>query len=281
MPLFDAHNHFQDDWFDPHRERLLDELPRLGLGGMVVNGTCESDWPKVRELGRRVPWIVPSFGLHPWDCGNRSPAWEETLSAALLETPGAAVGEIGIDRWILDRARPDDPRLAGMRRAPLDEQLQVFVRQLDLACRMKRPASIHCLDAWGPLIECLRRTPLPQRGFLLHAYGGPAEMVVDFAALGAYFSFNGNYLEERRVRNREAFRQVPAERLLVETDAPAMLLPAPWRHFELPSAPTGENINHPGNLLGAYEGIAHLRGAASEELAETCETNFRRLFLGQ
>lgn len=280
MTFFDAHNHFQDDWLDPHREKLVDELPRLGVGGMVMNGTCEADWPKVTAIAARTPWVVPSFGLHPWDCGNRGPDWESTLVAALAATPRAAVGEIGIDRWILDRARPDDPRLAGLRRAPLDEQLGVFTIQLGIARRLARPASVHCLDAWGPLLECLRATPRPARGFLLHAYGGSADLVPAFADLGAYFSFNGSFLEERRTRNREAFRRVPPDRLLVETDAPAMPLPAAWNRFTLPNTPDGAVVNHPGNVIGAYEGLAQLRGVTVDSLAELCAANYRRLFLG-
>ncbi|OIR07376.1 putative deoxyribonuclease YcfH [mine drainage metagenome] len=277
---FDAHNHFQDDWLDPHRELLIEELRRAGIGGMVMNGTCEADWGKVAAIATRTPWIVPSFGLHPWDCGNRGPDWESRLVAALTATPRAAVGEIGIDRWILDRARPDDPRLAGLRRAPLDEQLTVFVRQLALARLLNRPASVHCLDAWGPLLDCLRATPLPSRGFLLHAYGGSAELIAAFADLGAYFSFNGSFLEERRTRNRDAFRHVPPDRLLVETDAPAMPLPPAWTRFSLPPTSSGDAVNHPGNLIGAYEGLAQLRGLPVDGLAELCARNYRRLFLG-
>lgn len=276
--LHDAHNHLQDDWLAPHLERVASQLAAIGLEGAVVNGTCEADWARVSELSRRFPWVVPSFGLHPWDAGNRSPAWLDALAAVLEAHPGAGVGEIGLDRWILERARPDDPRLAGLCRAPLDEQIGVFEAQLALAARDNRPASIHCLEAPGPLLESLRRSPLPARGFLLHAYSGPAEMIRDFAGLGAYFSFNGSFLDERKVRHRETFKHVPADRLLVETDAPAMPLPQPWRTYKLPPAAGGESINHPANIEAAYAGLAALLGVARDQLAEQVHANFERLF---
>jgi TatD DNase family protein len=277
---FDAHNHFQDEWLRPHREILLRELPSLGIGGMVVNGTCVADWAEVEALGREVPWLIPSFGLHPWDCGNREEGWLEALRARLLACPRAQVGEIGIDRWILDRAKPDDPRLAGLRRAPLDEQLQVFHAQMDLACELGRTPSIHCIDAWGQLLDSLRARPLPTRGFLLHSYAGSAEMVPEFVKLGACFSFNGSFLEERKNKVRAAYRVMPQDRILVETDAPAMPPPPPWRPHSLPDVGTN-TVNHPGNLVAAYKGLAQLRGATIEQLEAQCSSNFRRLFCAQ
>lgn len=277
-PLYDAHNHLQDEWLLPHRAGIAATLAHLGVRGAVVNGTCEADWPTVAALAAEHAWIKPSFGLHPWDAGNRTPDWLERLRAQLAAHPHAAVGEIGLDRWILDSAKPDDPRLAGLRRAPLEEQGEVFLKQLALATSEDRPVTIHCLQAYGALDGVLRHVNTPPRGFLLHAYGGPAEMVAGFAARGAYFSFNGAFLEERHRAKREAFRLVPADRLLVETDAPAMPLPAAWERHALPAAPDGSRINHPGNLVGAYAGLAQIRGVPLEELAAQVAENYARLF---
>lgn len=278
-PLFDAHNHLHDAWLAPHHEDLLRTLPALGLHGAVVNGTTPEDWPAVEALCARADWLIPSYGVHPWDCGNRPSDWFARLEQVLLSQPRAAVGEIGLDRWILERAAPDDARLAGLRRAPLDEQADVFTAQLRLAARLGRPASVHCLDAFGPLLELLRATPLPAQGFLLHAYSGPAELVPSFAQLGAYFSFNGAFLDPRKKRARAAFAAVPADRLLVETDAPAMPLPGDCQEFALPpSLPGGHFVNHPGNIRAAYVGLAQLKGCAVHDLCSQCSENFRRLF---
>lgn len=276
--LYDAHAHLQDAWLLPHRPAVFADLRRVGLCRAVANGTCEDDWPEVAALARAFPVVLPSYGLHPWDAGNCSPGWRDRLVACLDGDAGAAVGEIGLDRWILDSARADDPRLAGLRRAPLAEQIDVFRWQLDLAAARNRPASIHCLQAWGALREQLATRALPACGFLLHGYGGPVEMVESFVALGAYFSFNGAFLGPRHAARREVFRHVPSDRLLVETDAPAMPLPPEWRAHELPPAPDGSTINHPASIETSYAALASLRGTDVVQMAAAVETNFIRLF---
>jgi TatD DNase family protein len=277
-PLYDAHNHLQDDWLAPHLDTIAGDLSAIGLQQAVVNGTCEADWPAVQALAERYPWVRSSYGVHPWDAGNRSEKWLEVLRARLAAEPHAAVGEIGLDRWILDSAKPDDPRLHGLRRAPLEEQGEVFLKQLALAATEDRPVTIHCLQAFGALEGILRHVNTPARGFLLHAYGGSAEMVPLFAERGAYFSFNGAFLDARHASHREAFRRVPADRLLVETDAPAMPLPADRGRFSLPPIADGSRPNHPANLAAAYTGLAELRETTVEALAAQVEENFRRFF---
>jgi len=294
MNLYDAHNHLHGAWLAPHRDRVLADLAATGVRRAVVNGTDEADWPDVAALcaaplsappadrpqqSADSVRLIPSFGLHPWDAGNRTPAWRERLVAALDAHPHAGVGEIGLDRWMLDRARPGDPRLAGLRRAPLDEQREVFLWQFALAAERDRAATIHCLDACDPLAAALAGAPRPARGFLLHAYAGPAGSVKRFADLGAYFSFNGSFLDPRRAaRLQPVYAAIPADRLLVETDAPAMPLPRDDATHTLPPASDGSPVNHPANLAAAYAGLARWRGVAVDALAAQVERNFLRLF---
>jgi TatD DNase family protein len=275
---FDAHNHLQDDWLAPHLEKAIGQLELLPIGAAVVNGTAEDDWTRVEQLAATHPWVRPSFGLHPWMVGNRSAHWEDKLNALLDRHPGAALGEIGLDRWILERARADDPRLAGLKRASLLEQQEVFERQLNIASRRNLPATIHCIDAWGALWGVLSSSELPAPGYLLHAYGGSLEMMHAFAERGAYFSFNGYFLGDRKERQQEVFRAVPLHRLLVETDAPSMPLPQTWRTHKLPPGPAGTPLNQPGNIEAVYSGLATLRGISVAELSVIVEENFLRLF---
>lgn len=278
MRLFDAHNHLQDDWLAPHLDRIAADLTQAGIAGAVVNGTTPDDWPAVAALAARFPWVVPSYGVHPWDCGNRPADWQEKLAARIATEPRARIGEIGLDRWILDRAKPDDPRLAGLRRAPLDEQKEVFVWQLALAATHDRAASVHCIDAWGALLDTLRQSRRPARGFLLHAYAGAPELVTAFADLGAYFSFNGAFLDSKRESQRNTFKVIPSDRLLVETDAPAMPLRSAWRLYELPARSDTTTVNHPANIAAVYAGLAAFLGQRVDALAAQVDENFTRLF---
>jgi len=279
MPAyFDAHQHFHFEPLAPHRDAIEADLRAADVRRVVVNGTSEEEWPVVAELARQHAWIVPSYGVHPWDCGNRSPGWLTALRDQLATGPTAGVGEIGLDRWIIDGVRPDDPRIAGLRVAPMDEQAAVFADQLRLAAEFNRAASIHCVQAFGVLLDVLRSTPLPARGFLLHGYGGPPDLIKPFADLGAYFSFNIEALQPRLASRLENFRKVPAERLLVETDAPAKAPPPELNRFPLGSSSDGSTINHPANVVAAYAALAGLRDQPLEVLAGQVEANFIRLF---
>ena len=241
----------------------MQTLEHLGIAAAVVNGTIDSDWEAVARLARDHPWVIPSYGIHPWRAAERSADWEQLLRARLDE--GGVVGEIGLDRW-----------KEGL---DLEDQDRVFRTQLRLAVEYDRPATIHCLRAWGALWDIVRETEVPARGFLLHAYGGPPGMIDGFAKRGAFFSFNGSFLDEHRHRKRDTFREVPLDRLLVETDAPAMPLPRDRIRHPLPDSPEGTTVNHPANIDAAYEGLAQLRGIPLEELASIVEANFKRLFI--
>lgn len=276
LRLYDAHNHLQDDRFGGRQEDLLAACRQLGVARMVVNGSCESDWPQVRGLAQQHPEVLPSFGYHPWYLHERTPDWLDNLARLLDAVPGA-VGEIGLDRW--------KPEL------PYEGQEDAFVAQLRLGAERDLPVSIHCLQAWGRLLALLKSEPRPARGVLLHSYGGPKEMVEPFTNLGAYFSLPGYYAHERKARQREAFKSVPPDRLLIETDAPDQLLPAPnqvetggwnWPRraevYELTEAVTGKPLNHPANLPAVYAFAAELFGESVKALAARVEENFLRFF---
>lgn len=282
MPLHDAHNHLHDELLAPHLARIVAAWPELAgpTSHLVVNGTHPSDWSRVAALAAEHSFVLPAYGIHPWDTGAPRPDdWLADLRARLLADPRASIGEIGLDRWILDHAAPDDPRLLGVRRASMEEQIAAFLPQLALATELDRPVTIHCLRAFDDLLPLLRTHPLPARGFLLHAYGGPATHIPELTALGAYFSFNPSFLDPRKTRLQEPFKIIPADRLLCETDAPAMLPPQAWRTHKLPPAPDGLPVNHPGNIEAAHTGLATLRGEDPAALTTQVAQNFTRLFL--
>ena len=265
MNLYDAHNHLQDERFGGRQQELAAASWSEGVQRMVVNGSGEADWPAVLALARSCPRILPSFGCHPWYVGERSADWRKNL-VQFLEAMPSAIGEIGLDRWKPDLA--------------YDDQEEVFATQLRLAAERNLPVSIHCLQAWGRLFDLLRDNPRPPRGFLLHSFGGPREMVPAFAKLGAYFSLPGYFAHDRKVRQRETFRHVPPDRLLIETDAPDQSLPLALNAHPLLDARTGQPLNHPANLGAVYRFAAGLFGEQVEPLAARVEENFRRLFGG-
>ena len=262
MKFYDAHNHLQDARFGGRQNELLAACEKVGVTRMVVNGACEEDWPQVLQLAQENKIVLPSFGYHPWYVYKRTPDWQKNLEMFLDAVP-SAVGEIGLDRW-----KPD---------LSYDGQEDAFLAQLAIAAERNLPTSIHCLQAWGRLLELLQKNPRPQVGFVLHSFGGPAEMIPAFAKLGAYFSFPGYFLHERKLRQRETFKQVPADRLLIETDAPDQHLPADKNHFPL-NGTDGKPLNHPANLVAVYSGLSEFLGEKTESFAAGVEENFLRVF---
>ena len=260
-PIYDAHNHLQDARLRDEVDAIAGELRKLGVRRWVVNGTREEDWPAVAELAGRPPEVIACFGLHPWHIRARSPGWLEVLEEKVQSFP-AGVGEIGLDRWVEGSDFPD--------------QQHVFREQWRLAVRLKRPVMVHCLRAWGALMDFLREEEFPAHGFLLHSYGGSRELIEPLIARGAYFSISGYFAHSRKERQREVFRWIPMDRLLIETDAPDMLPPPEWK----PHVLADENLNHPANIAAVYEFAAGVLGVPVAELAAQVEENFNRLFGG-
>ncbi|WP_395715334.1 TatD family hydrolase [Prosthecobacter sp.] len=261
--LFDAHNHLQDERLDPWRDQIIATMPQTGLAEMIVNGSCEEDWPQVAALALEHAWVRPAFGLHPWYVKERATNWLDTLRKHLEAHPSAVVGEIGLDRWI---ENPD-----------IDAQIECFRDQIALAVELDRPATIHCLRAFGLLEETLHSITLPRRGFLLHSYGGPAEMIPSFAAMGAYFSLSPYFGHPRKAAQLAVFKHVPLERLLAETDAPDMWPPDDLNTHPL-KTPDGGSLNHPANLTVSYALLAKIREMPPHELQMAVATNYRTLF---
>lgn len=263
--LFDAHNHLQDERLDPWRDQIIEDIPRARIAEMVVNGSCEADWPMVADLARRHAWVRPAFGLHPWRVKERSPGWLAQLRGWLLAHPRAVVGETGLDRWI------ENPNV--------EVQSACFRAQLALAVELDRPVTIHCLHAFGLLEQVLSSVDVPRRGFLLHSYGGPVEMVPRWVELGGYFSVSPYFAHPRKSAQLATFAKIPLHRLLAETDAPDMWPPPDSNPHPL-HALDGRALNHPLNLRVSYGLVSKLHEIPVQKVEEVLGRNYRRLFDG-
>ncbi|MEM1082556.1 MAG: TatD family hydrolase [Verrucomicrobiota bacterium] len=255
--MLDAHNHLQRF---PEPDAIIAAMKSAGISGCVVNGTCEADWSEVASLAERHPdFVHPAFGLHPWYAHQRSENWLQSLTSFLDRFPRASIGECGLDRWV------DQPSL--------DEQLAAFLPQLALARERQLPITIHALKAWGPLLEALEQEAPHAGGFLLHSFGGTPELVAQLVPLGARFSFSGHFLQPRKAKVLDAYRAVPPDRLMLETDAPDMLPPA-----EVVTHPLPDAQNHPANLPAIARTLASQLRLPPADLIGACSTNTRAFF---
>ena len=232
---------------------ILRELADADAGPMVDVAIEPEDFPRRREISGGYPEIVYSAGLHP----SRSdrPDWRDAIALCerqVSEYPVHAIGELGLD-WYREYA-------------PRDRQIEIVEAQLDLARRSDLPVIVHNREADADIHAVLRAASLP-RGGVMHCYSSTADWVRPFLDLGMYISFAGNITFPSAGEIRQAVAEVPADRLLLETDAP-FLAPVPRRG----------RPNHPGLIVHTYELVAQLRGTTVPELARLVAGNARRLF---
>ena len=259
MTWIDCHNHLH---FPALGEIsvLLPALRAAGVERCVVNATCEGEWEAVAALARAYPqMIVPAFGIHPWHAHEAGSQWRQRLVGLLESFPDAGVGECGLDRWV---AAPG-----------IELQVPVFLAQVRIASELQRTLTIHCVRAWGLLLDALADEAPPPR-LLLHGFAGSLETARRLVPLGAYFAFSGCFLQPRRAAVLEVFRQLPPARIVLETDAPEMLPPPAYVSHPLP-----ENCNHPANLPAIAGGLAAALGMRLEDLAELTTNNARACFV--
>ncbi|KAK4774105.1 hypothetical protein SAY87_029124 [Trapa incisa] len=279
MKLFDAHCHLQDPRILARVPQLIELAGNHGIVRFSVNGVHEKDWPLVKQMNEDFPCTVPNFGLHPWYVLDRSPNWFKTLKQLFEVTPTAAVGEIGLDKGSHGKS------------IDFDDQVLVFTQQLELAKELNRPASVHCVRAFGDLLDIMKRVgPFPC-GVVLHSYSGSAEMVPQLAEVGAYFSFSGLNMSMKESKAKRILKAVPLERMLLESDAPdglpkselESLVPLdnnPLGHERSSTSDTTETepLNHPANVRAVLNYVARLLEMPTEELANQSYQNALQVF---
>lgn len=255
MKLFDTHAHVLDERFDPDREEVLARARAAGVERMVVVGDAADDPDAAFRFAGARDGVYAAAGLHPHDASQ----WTQAMGAQLLrclEHPKAvALGEIGLD-YHYDFS-------------PRDAQRAAFERQLDLAWAARLPVILHVREAHGDVTAMLaarsRAGNLPSG--VMHCFSGSWESARQYLNMGLYISFSGSVTFKNASKLLEVARNVPAERLLVETDCP-YLAPSPMR---------GQR-NEPAFVAHTARRIAELRGVPEEELAQHTANNAMRLF---
>ena len=252
--LIDSHCHL--DYFKP--EELPDVLRRageLGVGQMVTIGTTLAQSERIRALAQSLPNVWCTAGIHPHHAAEGDCPTPETIAALVDHPKVIGVGEAGLD-YFYDRA-------------PRDVQQTVFrahIRAARLACV---PLAIHARDADLDVIEILQdeRDNGGNFDFLLHCFSSSRHLAESAVKMGGYISFSGILTFPKSQEFRDIARDLPAERLLVETDSP-YLAPVPFR---------GKR-NEPGWTAHTAKVLAEVRGLGIAELADLTTANFRRLF---
>ncbi len=250
--IFDSHAHYDDEQFDRDREELLSRtLPEKGVCGVINMGADLQGCYDTVALTERYGYIYGAVGVHPECAGDLPGNWLETIRGLLQKKKIVAVGEIGLDYHWLDEC-------------PKDRQQKVFAAQLELANGLSLPVAVHDREAHADTLEFLQK--YRPKG-VVHCFSGSWETAQEILKLGMYLGIGGTVTFKNARHVLEVAKNMPLDRLLLETDAPYMA-PVPFR---------GKR-NDSSLILHTAEKIGELRGESTETILRTTAENARHLF---
>lgn len=255
LPLFDVHAHYGDHRFDEDREELLKRIHRENhVVGIVDAGDNAASSVDCVKRAEQYDFIYAAAGIHPLHMQEISDADLQVVESLLTHPKVVAVGEIGLDYHYDDSA-------------PKEVQHHFLMKQIELAQKYQKPIVFHDRDAHADSMEVLKKAASMGVGGIVHCFSGSVEMLREVMKLGFHISLGGTVTFKNANKVLEVAKEVPLDRLLLETDCP-YLAPTPFR---------GQR-NDSSMICYAAERIAELRGMTAEEICEITYANSLKLF---
>ena len=246
--MIDIHAHLAFPDFDRDREEIIAKC-RERLEGVIASGARYDEDLKVLEIAaKHRDFIFPTIGFHPTEKGN----YKEVMDLIEKEKGNiVGIGEVGLDyHW----EKEDEKR---------ERQKEMFAHFISLAEKIKLPLVVHSWDAEQDCFEMIKGSRVKA---VFHCYSGSRELAVQIAQAGHYISISTQICFSKN--HRKIARDVPLERILLETDSP----------FLSPDKTPEEKRNFPWNILLSAERIGKEKGISGEEVLETCGRNAREAF---
>lgn len=254
----DAHSHLADLRFENIVEQVIHQAHAQGVGYFLQGGVGPEDWQRQRSLAAKFQGLVGTcFGLHPyWVSDHSATACEEALDELTSLLPFAqAVGELGLDFR---------PKIVGDRHS---HQLDYFEKQLELAHFINKPVVLHIVQAHDEALAVLDHWALPQAGGFVHSFNGSFHKAQDFLQKGLLISVGGPVCRPDNMRLHQAVKEIPIEKLLIESDSP-----------DQPPFPHQGNLNRPESIFEVAKALGVIKSLDPEEILEITTANFKRLF---
>lgn len=247
--IFDAHAHYYDEWFNDDRDEILGNIESKGVCS-IVNNSVDLETSKICiETAEKYPFIYTAVGFHPEALDNVPEDYLDQIANLCNHKKVVAIGETGLDyHW-------DTPR-------PL--QKQIFEEQIKLSLDLKMPIIVHDREAHGDTFDFLRKY---RPNALIHCFSGSVELMEEAVRLGMHISLGGVVTFKNARHSVDVAKNIPLDRLLLETDAP-YLAPVPFRGKRCDSS----------MILYTATKIAEIRNMGVQELLDiTCE-NAKRFY---
>ncbi|MDQ0063731.1 TatD family hydrolase [Paenibacillus harenae] len=251
--LFDTHTHLDSDKFNEDRTQVIERAREAGVDLLLNIGFNRETIPTTIALAEAYEFIYAAVGWHPVDSIDMTPNDLEWIERLCGHPKVVAIGEIGLDyHWDT---------------SPKDVQQRVFREQIRLAKKVNKPIVIHNRDAHEDIVRILREENAAEVGGVMHCYSGSWETAKACLDMDFYISFGGPVTFQNARVPKEVLKQVPLDRLLIETDAP-YLTPHPLR---------GKR-NESAYVALVAQSVAELLGKSVEEIAEITTENGKKCF---
>jgi len=253
MKLFETHAHFDDEQFASDQHILIPALKEAGVTHIINCAASLKSCKSTMKLMDKYPFVYGAIGVHPHDVKELDEDAASILYDYACHEKCVAIGEIGLD-YHYDLS-------------PRDVQQEWFYEQIELAKELELPIIVHTREAMEDTYEILQDTDGGMNGGVIHSYTGSVEMAREFIKMGFHIGIGGMVTFPKVKKIIETVREIPLERLLIETDSP-YLAPVPNRGHR----------NDSRNLVHIVNKIAEIRGISPEEVAEATMKNALELF---
>jgi TatD DNase family protein len=250
--LVDSHCHLNFEPLSTDLDNVLKRAREHGVGHMLCVSVTFEKFPEVRNLAHRHAHVFASVGVHPNEREGHDPSTDELIALA-NDDRVVAIGETGLDYYRTDKG--------------MEWQQERFRRHIRAARECGKPLIIHMRDAAEDTIRIIKEEDADRVGGVMHCFTGTWNTAKQAMRLNFYISFSGIVTFKNAGDLREVAKQVPEDRLLVETDAP-YLAPMPYRG----------KTNEPAFVRYVAEGLAAMRKISMNRLSEETTKNFFTLF---
>ena len=240
-------------------EGVLQRATANGVNQLVVTGTTIEESAKAVELCQRFPQqLVCTSGVHPHHASEWQHDSETELKALAAMDCVRAIGETGLD--------------FNRNYSPRERQIEVFHRQLELAWSIQKPVFTHQRDAHETFVDIIRGYRPDLKQIVVHCFTDDRAALSDYLDLDCHIGITGWICDERRgIELQNLVKYIPADRLMVETDAPYLL---PRTLYPRPKS----RINEPAFLPHIVDIVARHRGESTEQVAAACLATTRSFF---
>jgi TatD DNase family protein len=249
--IFDSHAHYDDEAFNEDREEVIQSLNGKGVIGVLNCGASIESTRMSVELSNKYDFIYSAVGIHPEHADIVNEEIIEELRNLARNPKVRAIGEIGLDYYYEENPSKEIQKSA-------------FKLQMELAKELKLPVVIHDRDAHKDTLDILKE--FPEVVGTVHCFSGSVEFAKECLKLGYYIGFTGVITFKNAKKIAEVAKEVPMDRILVETDCPYMA-PAPHR---------GKR-NQSDYIQYIIEKISEIKGITIEEIEDVTAFNIKQL----